>query len=342
MEVSDRIPAMQTQLHLQMDHSKELTEEIAKSGPLSLFTQPPMVLTKPDVKDAGKWLPSVYQTTFLKDALHTLNESAVLSCTFDPNVVSAARVKQTLEHTSLLFQLVKPRRLFSEDWFELGPTSEIGACSRDLASLPVRIAGASAYLEYQQHHTITLADIETVKQCLPRLQTALDPGTSSWNHPCGPVHRALILFAEGYSSTQFGELRQFLWAMALDCLFSSKLNKQKRGGRLVTQRLKTLFGAEYEPYSGQGIRVPINQKRPNHKLTNIGEDIFLLRNACAHGLPIRDAWLSVVGKPASEGYAYQLCECTEILLRQTLLLILAEQRLFDVFVDAQKLDRYFG
>jgi hypothetical protein len=44
---------------------------------------------------------------------------------------------------------------------------------------------------------------------------------------------------------------------------------------------------------------------------------------------------------AHEGYAYQLCECTEILLRQTLLMLLEDQRLFDVFVDSRKLDKYF-
>jgi hypothetical protein len=331
-----------TQLMLQMDHSSELIEQIVSGGPILLPTSLPIFLVKPQISGSGALLAATYQAPTVIEVLSILRESVALSCTFDPASVNAAAVRRALEHTCLLSQLVKPRRLFCDDWFQLNPGSEIQMWSRDLALLPARIAAANPYLHYQRRHTLNLEDVETIKACLPRLQTALAAGSGSWNHPCGSIHRALILFAEGYSSSQFEELRQFLWAMALDCLFSSKQNKQKRGAKVIAQRLKTLFGAEHEPYSAKGIKIPSIQKRPNLKLVNIGEDIFRLRNSCAHGLPIPDAWLSDRSKPEYEGYAYQLCECTEILLRETLLLILTEQRVFDIFADSQKLDRYFG
>lgn len=105
-------------------------------------------------------------------------------------------------------------------------------------------------------------------------------------------------------------------------------------------RLKALHGTEFEPY--KFVSVPVHQRRPDHKLWFIAQDIFTFRNAVAHGLTIPDQWLTAPGQPIYEGYAYQLAECTEILLRKTLLSITKEQRLFDVFVDPKKLDKYFG
>ena len=148
------------------------------------------------------------------------------------------------------------------------------------------------------------------------------------------------MYAQGYLTEMFAELRQFLWAMALDCLFSSKLDRKKRGAQTIDQRMRMLLGAEFEPY--RDVLVPGHQTRPDHKLWSVAKDIFTLRNAVAHGLTIPDAWLTPSGRHVYEGYAYQLAECTEILLRRTLLLILAEQRMFDVFIDSRKLDKYFG
>jgi hypothetical protein len=128
--------------------------------------------------------------------------------------------------------------------------------------------------------------------------------------------------------------------MALDCLFSLKIDKRKRGAQTIDQRLRMLLGAEFAPY--KDVLVPGHRTRPDHKLWAVAKDIFVLRNAVAHGLTIPDAWLTPPGHQPYEGYAYQLAECTEILLRRTLLLILNDQRLFDVFVDSRKLDKYFG
>ena len=85
-----------------------------------------------------------------------------------------------------------------------------------------------------------------------------------------------------------------------------------------------------------------HQVRPVRRLQDIGEHIFWLRNANVHGAPIPDpAWLSDVQDPEESGYAYQLMEYTEILLRESLLLILENQVIFDVFVDARRLDANF-
>jgi hypothetical protein len=77
------------------------------------------------------------------------------------------------------------------------------------------------------------------------------------------------------------------------------------------------------------------------RLNEIGRDVFRLRNAYIHGLPIPDGWLATDASPVETGYAYQLVECTEILLRMTLLRILEDKALFKVFCDPKKLDAQF-
>jgi hypothetical protein len=78
------------------------------------------------------------------------------------------------------------------------------------------------------------------------------------------------------------------------------------------------------------------------ELGNVSRDIFSLRNAFAHGLPIPNAaWLSAKGQPFESEYAYQLWEQTEIALRLTLLRILEDQKLFDTFSDSALLDSFF-
>jgi hypothetical protein len=332
---------MKTQCYVFLDPSRELLRTIDDGGPLSLLATPAVLLARP-VVSADKCMGLTFLPKVVDEVLETIRERAALSCSFDPAAHKSEDVRRTLNHIGLAVQLAKPTRSFGEHWFQLDDGLSIEQYAPSLAGIQ---STAYPYLEYQQHHQITLEeDIELVKRCLPRLQQALAPvaGSGSWGHPCGPVHRALVLFAEGYLPEIFGELPQYLWAMALDCLFSSKTDKSKRGAHTIGQRLKILFGAEYEPYKSPHITVPGHQKRPVHKLCNIVGDIFRLRNACAHGLPIPEAWLTGTGKPLHDGYAYQLCECTEILLRQTLHLILTEQKLFDVFVDSRKLDRYFG
>jgi hypothetical protein len=61
-----------------------------------------------------------------------------------------------------------------------------------------------------------------------------------------------------------------------------------------------------------------------------------------HGLPLDAKWLSNPGDPVESGYAYLLLECTEILLRTTLLKIMEDGTLLQTFKDPVRLDSYFN
>ena len=328
-----------TEYVLFRDASREIFASIRNSGPISLSTNPPISITQPSVT-GGSFLQTMFNSNQVEAILEAIRGCAAVSYSYDSTTAPPDRVRDTLVHTHTAFELVKPTRWFAKYWFRADDASHIELMSGGLGM--VHLDNPLPYLPYQQHNTISLEDVESVKQFLPRLLHAFSPpiGSGSWGHPSGSVHRALVMFAQGYLTEMFGELRQFLWAMALDCLFSSKIDNRKRGAHTIDQRLRMLLGAEFAPY--KDVSVPGHQTRPDHKLWNIAKDIFQLRNAVAHGLTIPDAWLTPPGRPLYEGYAEQLAECTEIILRRTLLLILNDQRLFDVFVDSRKLDKYFG
>jgi hypothetical protein len=196
------------------------------------------------------------------------------------------------------------------------------------------------YLSYQQHNVVTLADFQRAAAIAPRMATALDPQYGSWEHPILPIHRSIIFFCQGYSVTP-PDPRQFLWAAGLDCLYASKLDPKKRGSREITARLEKFLGAATKLYDT--VALPSHQKsRQRLTIAAIGRDMFKLRNAFAHGLRIPDPnWLTAPGQPEETGYAYQLLEQTEILLRMTLVKMLGDQKLFDTFSDLKRLDAYF-
>ena len=321
------------------DASRDLAIELRDNGPIALSENPPVVLRRPSVTSSS-FLETMFNESQVRAALTAVQGSVALAYSYNPEVVPQDRARETLTHTHLAFQLVKPTPLFAEYWLRVDDAGRIASSSKDLAW--IHINRPLPCLWYQQHHQIIHDDVEAVKRLLPKLFLAFAPTTvsGSWGHPCGPVHRALVMFAEGYLTEMFSELRPFLWAMGLDCLFASRLNRKRQGSAAIGQRLQKLFGPAFEPYNT--VSIPVHQNRPAHKLRNVVKDIFTFRNACAHGLPIPDAWLTPAGCQIWEGYAYQICECTEILLRQTLLRILNDQQMFDVFVDSAKLDVYFG
>ena len=83
-----------------------------------------------------------------------------------------------------------------------------------------------------------------------------------------------------------------------------------------------------------------SSNRPPLLLRNIANHIFWLRNASIHGGPIpTPGWLSNPHDPVESGYAYQLLECTEILLRESLLMLLEDRHRFEIFIDAHDLMR---
>jgi len=216
-----------------------------------------------------------------------------------------------------------------------GKIKTISATSRDAA---LQMHSRNPTLRYQQAHTLLPTDVRRAAGILTEVNNAMATGFSSWAHPYTSVHRALVLFCQGYSVNLI-DLRQVLWAAGLDCLFSSKLDRGKWGSRVIGARLCKLWGSTFQPYSQ--VSVPAHQKRPALELQNVAMDAFELRNAYVHGKSLDAAWLSDPKGQPETGYAYQLLECTEILLRLTLLRIFEDQALMKTFRDPALLDSFF-
>lgn len=311
--------------------SKELRQAIDTDGPMRFLASPPVDLVQPT-------LPINAEATRLlsSENAQTLNELLAISCEDPAGAILPPHedIDHHLTVVATALQLVKPTPAFCRYRLQLDPTH--GVVSYSIATEFVALRPLDPYLAYQQHHTIIPDDVQRAIAFLPRVSQTLQLGCSSWTHPAGSIHRALMFFCQGYT-VDLPDLRQLLWAAGLDCLFASKTDKRKRGKRAISERLRTFWGADFRPYAADTVNIPIHQTRPDHRLTDIGKDIFQLRNAFMHGLSIPEAWLSKRESPES-GYAYQLCECTEILLRLTLVKLFEDPVLFDVFRDPRKLD----
>ena len=320
------------------DCSKELHREIDEKGEIQTLVTPAITLGHPEN------LHDVPLNSLLdKENVRELSKWLSLSCKYDASAPPSnpEEIEHTLGVIATALQLVKPTTDFCE--FRLQCESDRGVTQ---VSIRTKILSALQtqypYLKYQQHHTISPQDVHRAVGVLPLLSKArgLNLG-GSWNHVYGSIHRAVMFFCQGYSA-QMGELQQVLWAAGLDCLFASKLKKSKRGALEIARRLQKLWGPNFNPYKADTVQVPTHQKgRPAFCLSHIAKDIFVLRNAFMHGLPIPNpAWLS---NPSclEAGYAYQTLECTEILLRITLLKLLEDQNWFDIFLNPAKLDAHF-
>src|SRR5208282_1349325 len=211
-----------TEYLLFCDASPDLLREIHTTGPISLSTNPPIFISRPKVT-GGSFLETMFNPSQVNAILDGIRRCAALSYSYDPTVAVQDRVKETLIQTNVAFQLIKPTRWFAKYWFRTDDAGHIDLMAEGLGLIHLR--QSSPYLWYQQHHTISPEDIDSVKLILPRLLHAFSPaiGSGSWSHPSGSVHRALVMYTQGYLMDMFGELRQFLWAMALDCLFSSRI-----------------------------------------------------------------------------------------------------------------------
>lgn len=324
-----------TKTHLLYLHStsEELKQAIDTDGPMRCLASPPVDLVRPTLPINAEHTPLL-----LPENAQALNELLAISCedSAGATLPSHKDIDHHLTVVATALQLVKPTSAFCQ--YQLQLDSAHGILSHSTATEFVALRLPDPYLAYQQHHTIVPGDARRAIALLPRVSQAL-LRCSSWTHPSGSIHRALVFFCQGYT-VDLPDLRQLLWAAGLDCLFASKTDKHKRGARIISERLRTFWGAGFRPYAADTVNIPIHQTRPDHRLTDIVKDIFQLRNAFMHGLSIPEAWLSKRESPES-GYAYQLCECTEILLRLTLVKLFEDPVLFDVFRDPRKLDRYF-
>jgi len=310
------------------DFSKDVREKI-KSGPIAFSSVPGLEVRSLKLKDVEPLLSRKDADVFEKYLCLTHDY-------IDP--AKRETSEDIVENTAIALQLVKPTRQFLKYFLHKDSGDKPTSMSAELHQVELKQV-PNPYLAYQQHNIITLADIDRADKLLPSVMKAMRKGQSSWDHECGPVHRATALFCQGYDVLP--DIRQFIWAAGLDVLFASKIDRRKRGSRTICERLHMFFGGTFKPYSGDTVKVPVHQQRPDHKLIDISWDIFKFRNAYIHGLTIPESWLIKPGNPPETGYAYQLLECTEITLRLSLLRILEDPSILRVFVDPAKLDKYF-
>ncbi len=324
-----------TQLILLYDCSRSLRAAVEHDGPFLCTTARvgSVYLRKPPVI-----APLTGLVPLRTETTEEINRCMALSCDYDTSV-SGQDVLHALQQLAVAIQLVKPSRLFLDLWLQLDADRQVDSASTSIRDLGFLLGGPNPYLRYQEQNTIEEADVKRALGLLPNLAIALDRSRGSWEHPVLSIHRAVIFLCQGYA-VRPDDPSQFLWAAGLDCLFASKLDRRKQGSTELSGRIAKLFGAVATPYDS--IRVPTNQQpRRRLQVREVALDIFKLRNAFAHGRPMPNPdWLSDPGS-LEGGYAYQLLEQTEILLRLSLLRILQERGLFETFADSSKLDAFF-
>ena len=321
---------MKTQFLLLGDVSDELTERLERNDSIQCTASVHLAQTP----NFGQYRANGLLSPAHIQEINTSLESA-LTCTSDTSEFPG----HELEITAQALQLVKPTRGFCKYYIEVDDQRGIQQATTDIQLLHGVII-SDPYLRYQQHHTITASDMDRAINLLSTLFQVMGQEYGSWRHPFGSVHRAVVFFAQGYS-VGLPVLRQVLWAAGLDCLFASKLNRRLQRARTISRRLQHLFDPGFDPYSAETVVVPPNQQRSQMRLEHIGEHILWLRNAYMHGSDLDASWLLNQEEPEEAGYAYQLCECTEILLRTTLLKILENPTLLETFKDPERLDNYF-
>src|SRR5260370_37389702 len=109
--------------------------------------------------------------------LDEIRRCAALSYSYDPTTTAQDRVKETLIQTHVVFQLVKPTRWFAKYWFRTDQAGQIDLMATSLGM--IHLDNPLPYLWYQQHHTISPEDINSVKLILPRLLHAFSPAIGS-------------------------------------------------------------------------------------------------------------------------------------------------------------------
>ena len=120
-----------------------------------------------------------------------------LSSTYDSNINNIDSVHHRLRLVAITLQLVKPTCNFLNLWLLLDGNNMTEAVDRTVSYLGP--GSPEPYLAYQQHNCITEYDVSRALTFISRVEQALAPGFGSWIHPCLSIHRALILFCQGYS-----------------------------------------------------------------------------------------------------------------------------------------------
>lgn len=174
------------------DQSPELEQLISSSGPILCLPVPPVYLVRPEI-------PGAQTHQLLSPENHAaLNELLAVSCEYDPATANLlpAEVDRYLNIVTTGLQLVQPTRGFCE--YQLQFDSNRRIISLSTATQFVAAEQLNPFLAYQQHNTILPDDMWRAIKLIPQVSQALER-YSSWTHPCGSIHRALVFFCQGYT-----------------------------------------------------------------------------------------------------------------------------------------------
>jgi hypothetical protein len=143
----------------------------------------------------------------------------------------------------------------------------------------------------------------------------------------------------GYIS-EFIDVKQLMWATALDGLFTSA---KHWGSDLASRRIQHFLGADTRIYKQADFASYMLV--PSLTLKQVVPDIYKLRNRFAHGEWVPKEFLDRPGYSGKAGevlnYADVLLEATSIILRMSLVRILKED-LIEIFGTKSQLDWYFS
>jgi hypothetical protein len=181
-------------------------------------------------------------------------------------------------------------------------------------------------------NSIRRRDAELLRRIVPPLLNAYEAR-------CRPVVRAIGILELGYIS-RFNDAKQLLWTTALDGMLTSA---KHWGSTLAVRRIQDLIGSATRIYDAADFPSYINL--PTLTVGQSLPDIYKFRNKLAHGEWAPSEFLERLGYRGKAGeqlnYADVLLEATGIILRKSLIRILADN-LLAVFQTKDALDWYFS
>ena len=171
------------------------------------------------------------------------------------------------------------------------------------------------------------------------LRTIVPTLLRTYETDCAPVKRAIRILELGYIS-EFFDVKQLIWATALDGLFTSA---KHWGSELASRRIQHLIGPDTRVYEQADFASYMLV--PSLTIRQVVPDIYKLRNRFAHGEWVPKEFLDRPGYSGKAGqnlnYADVLLEATGIILRMSLTRILREN-LLEIFRTKSALDWYFS
>jgi hypothetical protein len=160
--------------------------------------------------------------------------------------------------------------------------------------------------------------------------------------PFWKLRMAVQMHDTGYFQANHWKIRFFLWASALEALFTSQNpNREHSGSRVAKERIKEVLGANTSVYPPEELcRLNSN---PNLTVADVLGEIYCLRNHIAHGDKIPDYYYQTTGRPDLNGPLVRidmLIENISFIVRRSILKIL-EGNLLTHFQGAASSEAYF-